>query len=145
MPSTIAYCTGELLLIEPAKKVLTNLPPLKKIYNPQGSGFILQLAGPPIIPRVDHVTNMVLKSHEMFDVYKQNRSFLQTIPNKIDVTRCMFHCDFAGISAINRGVWVEFFVTNSGLRNCFPLHDSHIGDPFHSIKTTLCEKGPFFF
>ena len=40
IPSTIAYSTGELLLIEPAKKVLTNLPPLKKIYNPQGSGFM---------------------------------------------------------------------------------------------------------
>ena len=30
------------------------------------------------------------------------------------------------------------------MRNCFPLQDSHIGDPFHSIKTTLCQKGRFF-
>jgi len=87
---------------------------------------------------------MVLKSHEMCEVYKQNVAFLQSLQNKIDITQCIFDCDFNGLSAINRGVWIEFFVTNGGLRNCFPLHDSHIGDPFHSIKTTLCQGDRFF-
>ena len=30
------------------------------------------------------------------------------------------------------------------MRNCFPLYDSHIGDPYHSVKTTVCRSGPFF-
>jgi hypothetical protein len=143
--SNTSYCTGEVLIFDPVKKLVTKAPNLIKIYNPTNSSkYILQCLLPPHLPRVDHITNLILKNHEMYKIYQQNEMFLLSIQNKMDLTKSIFGSNFEGISAINRGVLIEFFVTNGGLRNCFPLHDSHIGDPWHSIKTTVCKEGPFF-